>query len=180
MCIAPVFGRGDTGEFFFHGQWRFAGGDAGPVAEAENMGVDGDGRVAKGGIQDDIGRFSADTGQRLQCGTIIRDLAGVHFDQAMAGSNDVPGLGAVEADGLDVFAQTFLAKGSHAFRGGGYGKKAVRCLVDRNIGGLRGKNDSDQQLKWAGVIQLGGRRRIGFLQAGIKRGDLGFIHGFRC
>src|SRR4029079_136999 len=51
-----------------------AGSEAGAVADPEQMGVDGDGRLAEGGVEDDIGGLAADAGQRLEGGAIARNL----------------------------------------------------------------------------------------------------------
>ena len=51
-----------------------AGSEAGAVADAEEMGVDGDGRLAEGDVEDDIGGLAADAGQRLEGLAIARNL----------------------------------------------------------------------------------------------------------
>ncbi len=55
--------------------------EAGPVRDAEEVGVDRDGRLAVGGVEDDVRRFPADAGQRLQLLAGARHLAAEFFDQ---------------------------------------------------------------------------------------------------
>lgn len=80
----------------------FAGRDRGAVRDPEDMGVHRDGRLAKGGIQDHIGRLAADAGQALQRLARSRHPAVVPFQQQAATGDDVFCLVVVQADGLDV------------------------------------------------------------------------------
>ena len=62
----------------------FAGADAGPVADAKDMGVDGLGRLAPPHVQNHIGGLAANTGQGLQSGAGIGDFTVVLIDQHLA------------------------------------------------------------------------------------------------
>jgi len=42
-----------------------AGGEDGAVADTEAMGVDGEGLLAEGGVEDDVGGLAADAGKFL-------------------------------------------------------------------------------------------------------------------
>ena len=63
------------------GPWRRAGGEAGPVGDAEDVRVDGARLVAENLVQDDVRRLAADAGQRLERGAVVRDLAAVARDE---------------------------------------------------------------------------------------------------
>ena len=52
-----------------------AGREAGAVADAEDVGVDGEGLRAEGGVHHHIGGLAADAGQRLQRFAVRRHLA---------------------------------------------------------------------------------------------------------
>ena len=54
---------------------RLAGGEPGAVRHAEDVGVDGDGRLAEGDVEHDIRGFAADAGQRLERLAGVRHLA---------------------------------------------------------------------------------------------------------
>ena len=53
-------------QLVFHLDHIFAGGDAGAIADAENMGVDGHGQLAKSSVKHDVGGFAADARQGFQ------------------------------------------------------------------------------------------------------------------
>jgi CysZ protein len=100
-----------------------AGSEAGPVADPEQMGVDGDGRLAEGGVEDDIGGLAADAGQRLEGGAIARNLPAMPLDQHLRERDHVLGLGAVEPDRADMVAERRLAQRDHLLRRVDLGKK---------------------------------------------------------
>ncbi len=56
----------------FHGQNSFARCKSGPVGDAENMCVDGNGGFAECRVEDNIGGFSANAGEGLKRFTIMR------------------------------------------------------------------------------------------------------------
>ena len=56
---------------------------AGAVADAEDVGVDGDGRLAEGHVHHHVGGLAADAGQRLQLLVGVRHLAAVALDQQL-------------------------------------------------------------------------------------------------
>ena len=114
--IFLVFIRGDTEQFFFNFNDRFAWRQAGAVAETEDVRIDRDRGLAKGRVEYDIGRFAADTGQGFELAATLGNLTKVLFQQNAASGNDVFCLGVVETNGLDVLTQTFDAKHEHFFR----------------------------------------------------------------
>ena len=135
--IFLVFIWGDTEQFFFNFNDRFARRQAGSVAETEDVRIDGDRGLAKGRVEHDIGRFAADTGQGFELAAILGNLASVLFKQNAASGNDVFCLGVVETDGPDVLTQTFDVKRVHFFRCRCNGKQFSGGFVDANVSCLR-------------------------------------------
>ena len=95
---------------------RVARRQSGAVADAEHMGIDRHGVLAKGHVEHDIGGLAPDAGQRLHLGAGARHLAAEFGDQLFRQRDDVPGLVAIEPDGLDVLAHFLFAELQH-FRG---------------------------------------------------------------
>ena len=58
----------------------FAGGQAGAVADSEDVRVDRERLLAERGVEHDIGGLAANPGQRLQLHAGARDLAAVPVD----------------------------------------------------------------------------------------------------
>ena len=56
---------------------RLAGGQIEPVRHAEHVRVDGQGRLAEGDVEHDVGGLAADARQRLQRLALARHLAAV-------------------------------------------------------------------------------------------------------
>jgi len=63
---------------------RFAGCEAGAVADAEHVGVDGERLFAPGRVEDDIGGLATDAGQGLQLFARARDFAAELVDERLA------------------------------------------------------------------------------------------------
>jgi hypothetical protein len=61
-----------------------AGGEAGAVADAEDVRVDREGFLAERGIEDDVGGFAPDTWKRLQFLAGAGDLTAKTVDQRLA------------------------------------------------------------------------------------------------
>ena len=94
----------------FDGAWGFAGREAGAVGDAEDVSVDGDLALAEDDVENDVGSFAADAGERLERVAVGGDLAAVKLDQHAAEADEVSGLGIVEAYGLEVGLHAFLAQ----------------------------------------------------------------------
>jgi len=75
------------------------------------MGIHGQRRLAEGDVEDDVGGLAADAGQGLERLAVARHMAAVAVDDLLRQGDDVPGLGVVEADGLDVVLQAVEAEG---------------------------------------------------------------------
>ena len=89
VSIFFEFVRRDAQQLFFDLFNSFARCQPGTIAEPENMGVDGDGRVAKRRVEYDISGFSSDAGQRFECGAIIGNVAIVQVEQHAASCDDI-------------------------------------------------------------------------------------------
>ena len=100
--VQEVVRRDGLEQFFFYGKYGCAFGEAGAVGDAEDVGVNGHGRFAEGGVQDDVGGFASDAGQAFQGFALVGDLRAVFVDEDAAGFEDVCGFVVVEADGVDV------------------------------------------------------------------------------
>ncbi len=137
---------------------------AGAVRYPENMGIDGDGGPAKGGIEHHVGGLAADAGQGFQCFAVFRHLAAVTLQQDGAGLDDVLGLGVEQANGLDVLLEPVHPEIQHRLRGVGHRIELVGCLVDADIGRLRREQHSDQQLKRRVEVELCGGVGVVFPQ----------------
>jgi hypothetical protein len=77
------------------------------------------------------------------------------LDQDLAGGDDVPGLGVVQADGLDIAHQLVQAEVEDLLRRIRDRVQLARGLVDADVGGLRRQQHGDQQFKWRGVFEFG-------------------------
>ena len=98
MSVQQKAVRDDAHESIFDLARRFAGRDGEAVGDAEDMGVDGQRRLAEDGVEHHIGGLAANTGQGLQLLTVARRLTAVPFDDGARKSDDVLGLGPIEPD----------------------------------------------------------------------------------
>ena len=89
-----------------------------------------------------------------------RHLAVVLVHEPVAQGQQVPGLGAEEAGGLDDGFQLGRIGLGHAPGIRVAGEQQRRDLVDQHIGGLRGEHRGHHQLERAAEIQLGVRVRV--------------------
>ena len=153
-----------------------AGGEAGAVADPEDVRVDGDGRLAEADIHHHVGGLAADTGQGLQLLVGVRHLAAMPLDQQLRQRDHVLGLGTEQADRLDVGDQLALAQRDHLGRCLDDLEQRAGGAVDADVGGLGGQNDGDQQMVEVLVFQL--RLRFGnrLLEAGEELGDKSGLH----
>src|SRR5262249_40874083 len=86
---------------------------AGAVAEPENMRVDGNGRLAKGAVDPDMGGLGADAGELFERCALARDFAAIFVDQDLRQRHHVPGLRSVETDGADMRDELLFAESQH-------------------------------------------------------------------
>ena len=83
MCVAQHIRRDAFGQPVLHLAHVAAGGEAGAVGEAEDVGIDRHRTLAERDVEHDIGGLAADAGQRLQRFTIMRHRAAVLFKQLL-------------------------------------------------------------------------------------------------
>jgi hypothetical protein len=137
-----------------------AGCEARPVADAVDVGVDGEGLLSEGRVEHDVRGFPADARQCLQLLAGTRNLATVIADQRLGQCDDVPGLGVEEANGLDRVAKPFLAEINHLPRGLDALEQGTASDVNACVGRLGGKRDRDEELERIARFELGRRRGV--------------------
>ena len=160
-----------------------AGGDAGAVAKAEDMGIDRLCGHAEPDIQNHIGGLATDTRQALQGGARRGHLAVKLADQNFRHADHVFGLLAKQADGFYLFGQPLKAERQHFLRGIDGCKKAARCLVDTGIGCLCRQRYRNYKGIGIDMVQLALGVGFAFLEAAENLVDGVVIkllaHGFR-
>jgi hypothetical protein len=135
--------------------------EAGAVANAEDMGVDREGFLTPGGVEDDVGGLAADAGKRFEFFARARDFATEAVDQRLAQRDHILRLGVEQADRLDRVAQIVLAQIEHLARVPDPREQRAAGYVDACIGGLRGQHYRDQQLIGIAELELGRGRGVG-------------------
>lgn len=176
MGIFQVVFRNALEQLHFHRQWRFARCEPRAVAQAEDMGIDGHGRLAESHIQDDVGRFSPDARKSFECRSIARHLPRMLIDQNLAGGHQMSGLAPIQADRPDVGLQSFNAQLLDFFGGIGDWKQTPGRLVDAHIGGLRTQQNCSEQFKHARILQFSVGLGVGCLQGGEKPLNVVSVH----
>ena len=159
--VAHELGRRRLQQFLLDRQRRLPRRQPGTVADAEDVGVDGDGRRAEGDVAHHVGGLAPDAGQRLQRRLVVRDDTAVALDQEMAQGDDVLGLGVEEPDGLDVVLQFRLAERHHLLRCIDQLEQLLRRPVDADVGGLRRQRHRHQQRIGVGVVEFAHGLRLG-------------------
>ena len=96
--------------------WIAARREPGAVRHPEDMGIDGDGRLTEGDVEDDIGRLSPHARKFLQRRPVVRHLAAMLRDELPRQGGEVARLAAIETDRLDVCGDLLLAECCHPFR----------------------------------------------------------------
>ncbi len=166
---------------------RLAGGEAGAVAYAKNMGIDRHRRLPESDVEDDIGGLAPDPGQRLEGGAIAGHDAAMALDEQPRELGEMARLGLPEPDRTDERGDALGAERRHRPRIGGGGEQRRGCAVDRGVGGLRRQNDGDQERERITIAKLGARVGVGAGEGGdevprrIRRERLGRARarGFR-
>ena len=136
VYIQLELGRHHFQQFLFHLINVFAHREAGAIRHPKDVGIDGDGGPAKGGIEHHVGGLATHTGQRFQRLAVLRHLAAMAFQQDGARLDDVFGLGVKQAYGLDVLFQPIHPERQHGGRCIGHRIELVGGLVDAYVGGL--------------------------------------------
>ena len=109
-------------QFCFHLVYIFTWCKPRTVGYPKNMGIYGDSRPAKCGIQYHVGGFTSDARQCFQRFAVFRDLSLMFFCQYLTGFNHIGCFGIKQADGLNGFTDTFNPQFQHFLRGRGRSK----------------------------------------------------------
>jgi len=155
MGVPPKFVGYDTQQGLFDLAHISPGRKPSPIGDPEDVCIDGDRRLTEGDVEHDIGRLSADAGERLQGLSRCRHASTVAIAQYSACRQDIPRLRVIEADRLDVLAQPFLAEFEQGLRGVRLGEETGRGLVDGLVGRLCRQHDGDQQFEVRSVDEFG-------------------------
>ena len=83
MRVAAEGLRDDLLELRFDLVDILAGSEAGAVADAEDVRVDGEGFLAEGGVEDDVGGLAADARKFLELFAGTRDFAAMTIDEGL-------------------------------------------------------------------------------------------------
>ena len=134
--VAPEVGRHKPCQAIFDLPDRAPRREPESVGHPKDVGIDRDGRFAKGGVEDDIGGFASYPGQRLETRPVPRHLSAVVTHQLLAGLYDVAGLCAVEPDGADIGLESIFPQGQKARGIGGRREQGLACLIDPPVRGL--------------------------------------------
>ncbi len=135
---------GVEGEFIGHGFQQglfdgfrcFARSHAGAIGDAENMRVDGHGRLFKNNIEYDIGGFAAYAGKLHEFISAVGHLPVIFIDQNFSHGDDVFGFVVIQADGFDVLFKAVDSESQHFLRRVGDFEQFMRGFVDAGIGSL--------------------------------------------
>ena len=173
----PVFFWRDAFEAGFDLVGRLAGREAGAIGDAENMRVNGDGRLAERFVEDDIRGLAANAWKsdqgRASVGNLTTELVDQHFRQG----DDILRLVAPQTDRLDVVGDARLAEREHFLWRVSDLEQLLGCLVDADICGLRRQGNGDDQCERVDEVELG--MRIGPIscEMGEKRLGARLVHG---
>ena len=103
MGVLAVIPGHDFQQLLLHFLDILARGQAGTVGDPEDVGVHGNGGVAEGNVQDDVGGLAADARQGFEGGAVIGHFAAMLVDENLAHGQQVLRLVAEEPDGADGF-----------------------------------------------------------------------------
>ena len=159
----------------FHCQLVAPGGDPGAVSDTKDVGVDGLRGLVEPHVQHDIRGLAPDARQGLQRGAAGRHLAVIAVDQHPAERDDVFGLVAEKAYGLDVIGQPCLTQRQHLLRCVCHREQRPRRLVHAYIRRLRRQGDGNDQGKGIQMLQLTLRLRLAFAKPGENRAHGGIV-----
>ena len=159
MRVAHEFLRDDADQSFFHRLRRLAGREAQPVADAENMRVDGHGRLAERHVEHDIGGLAPHARQFRQRVALAGNLAAMVADQRLRQRDHVLRLAPPQADRANMLAELRLAERQHLLRRVGDLEQGARRLVDAGVGRLRRQHDGDEKREGIDVLEFALRFR---------------------
>nr|GEU28069.1 hypothetical protein [Tanacetum cinerariifolium] len=134
------------------------------------------GRFAERRVQHHVGGLAAHARQCFQRLAVARHVATVQVHQHAAGGHHILALVLVQADGLDIRLEFFLAQVENGLRRVGHRVQLARGLVDAHVGRLRRQQHGDQQFEGRRVFQFGLGVGIGGAEAHEHFVAFGWIH----
>ena len=149
-----------------------AGSEPGAVRYPEKMSVDSNGTLAEGDVEHDIGGLAADAGKRDQRLARTRHLAMKILDELKGQGDEVLGLVAIEADGLDPVGELFLAELDQPLRRIGKLEQLWRRFVHRSVSRLCRKHNGDEKSEGIGIMKLGLGVRVDCVEPAEHLGNL--------
>ncbi|MEN9681785.1 MAG: hypothetical protein RLZZ627_1678 [Pseudomonadota bacterium] len=176
MCVHEEGPRGRFQKLLLDLENRLARCQPNSVGESENVGVDRNGGLTKGGVQDHIGGFSSNTRESLQSGPISGNFPIMFSHQLLTKGDDVFRLAVKQANGADKRAESCFPQTKNRLWRIGRGKKDPCGLVDAFIGRLCRENHGNQELKRRRVKKFGFGRRNGFSQTLKNSESLFCVH----
>jgi len=154
MCILHIFGGYCSEQGLFDSQRGFAGSNTYPVADPEDMGIYRNGGLPKMGVEDDIGGFPPDTGERFQGLPICGHRTAMQGQQLLGQGMHMTGFGVKQPQTTDMGLNAVLTERYHGVWSGCCCKECLRTGVDDLVCTLRGEHYGDQKLKRGVVVQL--------------------------
>jgi hypothetical protein len=173
----PAEGLGnDLLELRFDDVDILARGEAGAIADAKYVSVDGEGFRPEVSVENNVGGLAADARKFTQYFTIPGDLGAEAVDQRLRERDHILGLGIEQTDRFDRVFERFFAQFDHLFGRFDAFEELARRDIDPGVRRLRRQHDGDQQLVDVAVLKLRGGRRVGLGQAAEEFENLGAVH----
>ena len=149
-------------------------GQADPVGDPEDMGIDGHGGFVEHDGGNDIGSLPSDSGQLLQLVHVGGHYALKLLHEHLGHADQVLGLVVGVGDAADVFIDHLWGAGCQDLRGREGLEEGGRDLIDPLVSALCGEDDRDQQLIGILVVQL----RLGHWHVDLKPVEHAFVSFF--
>lgn len=163
----------------FHLIWVLARGETCSVRHSEDVGINGNGWLPEGFIQNHIGRLPADTWQANKVASCLRHVSAELIKDHLAKRDHVLRLVPPKPDGLDVLLYAAQTEREHLLRRIGDLEELSCRLVHADICGLGRKRDGYNEGVGVYKVQLCARVWALFRQDLVKRIGLVSRHGAR-
>ena len=171
MRMEHVFVRNDGFEPEFDRFRRLAWRDRYSVRYAKDMRVDRHRLLSERHVENDVCSLATNPWQFDERIAIGRHDAAMLTNQYLRQRNDVPGLAAKKADGLDMILERLFAECEHLLGRVRDGEQPDRRLVDPRIGRLRRQDHRDKQRVGIAIEKLALGFGLGCVKAPEDFGD---------